>query len=334
VDASPAASSPLRFFTNILGDPSAESRAHPDPTRDVWEISIWDPNPICLQLFCLFSPGHVLVYLLFLPTLPLDPRPSVTIFTTLLLQLLLSSQLWLLQSSFSQQEKDTAIIQKEVMREYDTKFVHPRLNPLMRDVGTQYADSETSMDEKVDTYTPTVILKRGFRTNPNPNYAKHVDPENSTHISRQLFSPAPSFIATNYASRESTPLTGITPRPPIRQPQFRQSMANISSPSTGDGGSLGVFSHANSPLKKATSMYDMHAGAPRNSFSMAAQEIRADRERSKSPAKRQSEVPRPSSRHDLLPFSGSDERRTSAPGAGVRQRSGLHDSYNRGPSRF
>jgi hypothetical protein len=340
VDASPAASSPLRFLTNILGDPSAESRAHPDPTRDVWEISIWDPYPICLQLFCLFSPGHVLVYWLFLPTAPLDPRPSVTIFTTLLLEALLSSQLYILQSAFSQQEKDTAIIQREVMREYDTKFVHPRLNPLVRDVGTQYTDSGSG-DEKVDTYTPTVVLKRGFRTNPNPNYAKHVDPENSTKISRQLFSPAPSFIATNYASRESTPLTGITPRPPLRQPQFRQSMATVASPSTGDGGSLGVFSHANSPLKKATSMYDMHAGAPRNSFAMAAQEIRADRERSRSPTKRHSEAPRPSSRHESMPlsglagFSGSDDRRTSVPGAGMRQRPGLHDNpYNRGPSRF
>lgn len=336
VDASPAASSPLRFLSNILGDPSAESRAHPDPTRDVWEVSIWDPVPICLQLFCLFSPGHVLIYWVFLPTIPLDPRPSVTIFTTLLLEALMSLQLYFLQSSFSQQEKDTAIIQKEVMREYDTKFVHPRLNPLVRDVGTQYADSASGEDEKVDTYTPTVVLKRGFRTNPNPNYAKHIDPENATKISRQLFSPAPSFIAANYASRESTPLTGITPRPPIRQPQFRQSTANISSPSTGDGGSLGIYSHANSPLKKATSMYDMQAGPPRNSFAMAAEEIRAERERSRSPAKRQSEMSRPSSRHESLSLAGLDDgRRTSAPGAGMRQRPGIYDSpYKRGPSRF
>ncbi|RQM07923.1 hypothetical protein DH86_00000801, partial [Scytalidium sp. 3C] len=33
VDSSPVSSSPLRFLSGILGDTSAESRAHPDPTR-------------------------------------------------------------------------------------------------------------------------------------------------------------------------------------------------------------------------------------------------------------------------------------------------------------
>lgn len=337
VDGSPAASSPLRFFTSILGDSSAESRAHPDATRDVWEVSIWDPVPICLQMFCLFSPGHVLVYWLFLPTVPLDPRPSVTIFTTLVLQALLSSQLYFLQFSFSTQEKDTAIIQREVMREYDTKFVHPRLNPLVRDVSTQYTDSSTEPEEFVDTYTPTVILKRGFRTNPNPNYAKHVDPDNTTKISRQLFSPGPSFIGASYESREGTPVSGMTPRQPLRQPQFRQSMASnvVASPKPGDGGSLGVFTHVKSPLKKATSMYDMQGPPPRNSFAMAAQEIREERERSRSPAKRQSEANlRPSSHGGLL-NSGVDDRRISAPGAGLKHRpNGLDSPYRRGPSRF
>jgi hypothetical protein len=158
VDSSPVASSPLRFLTSILGDTSAESRAHADPTRDVWELAVWDPLPICLRLFCFFSPGHVLVYWLFLPTLTSDPRPSVTVFTTIILEILLSSQLFLLQSAFSQQEKDSAIIHKEVMNEYDIKYVHPRLNPLVRDVSTQFAgpDCEGRSDEcDVETYTPT-----------------------------------------------------------------------------------------------------------------------------------------------------------------------------------
>jgi hypothetical protein len=131
------------------------------------------------------------------------------------LQILLSSQLFLLQSSFSQQEKDSAIIHKEVMSEYDIKYVHPRLNPLVRDVGTQYTgpNSEIRNEEEgdVDTYTPTVILKRGFRTNPNPNYAKHVDPDNTSGISRRSFSPTPtSFTPAAYNSREPThvPLSG------------------------------------------------------------------------------------------------------------------------------
>lgn len=333
VDSSPV-SSPLRFLSNILGDTSAESRAHPDATRDVWELAVWDPVPLGLQLFCWFSPGHVLVYLLFLPTLASDPRPSVTVFTALLLEGLMSSQLILLQSSFSQQEKDSAIIHKEVMSEYDTKFVHPRLNPLVRDVGTQFEENAKE-DENVDTYVPTVVLKRGFRTNPNPNYAKFIDPENKTKLSRQSFSPAPSFISANY-SRDTTPISGVTPRPPIRQPQFRPSTSGAVTKSTGTGdeGSLGIYSHANSPLKKAVSMHDMQ-GTPRNSLGMAAREVRADRERSRSPAKRQSEAPRPTFRYEGVPISDVDDRRTSAPGGGIRQRPGALDSpYRRGPSYY
>ncbi|KAK2626403.1 hypothetical protein QTJ16_004665 [Diplocarpon rosae] len=345
VDSSPVSSSPLRLLTSILGDTSAESRAHPDATRDVWEIATWDPIPICLRLFCFFSPGHVFVYWLFLPTVAADPRPSVTVFTTILLQMLLSSQLFVLQVYFSQQEKDTSIIQKEVMSEYNIKYVHPRLNPLVRDVATQYSDAGTGTeyggDGDVDIYTPSVILKRGFRTNPNPNYAKHVDPDNSTVISRQS-SPAPFYTPSAFNSCESTPLTGTTPRPPIRQPQFRKSMGGAvvhsTTPSTGDGGSLGVYSHVNSPLKKATSMYNIQTrDSPRNSFDMATREIREGRERSKSPEKRQSEAHR-SLLQGRAPFPDViDDRRTSAPSTGLNRRPGpsaFDSPYRRGPSRF
>ena len=85
---------------------------------------------------------------------------------------------------------------------------------------------------------------------------------------------------------EPTPFTGVTPLTAIRQPKFRQSTSGAVSTATntGDGGSLGVFSHANSPLKKATSMYDIQNGGremPRNSFAMARREIQEQRERSK-----------------------------------------------------
>lgn len=337
VESSPVSSSPLRFLKNILGDTSAESRSHPDPTRDVWELAVWDPIPVCLQLFCFFSPGHVLVYWLFLPTLPSDPRPSITVFKTIVLQLLMSSQLYLLQSYFSQQEKDSAIIHKEVMSEYDIKYVHPRLNPLVRDVGTQFSGHEEEKDDQVDTYNPTTILKRGFRTNPNPNYAKHVDPDNVSGISSRNLSPAPAYTPSAYNSREATPFTGVTPRTAIRQPQFRQSSSAASSTSTsnGDGGSLGIYSHANSPLKKATSMFDIQGGGrrdmPRNSFDMAGREIREERERSRSPVKRQSDVHRPIFPKGRLPFlEAEDGRRTSAPTAfSLKSRPGISDSPKR-----
>ena len=280
----------------MINSSAAESRAHPDPNMDVWELAVWDPLPICVRWFCLFSPGHVLVYWLFLPTTASDPRPSTTILTAVLLGGLLTVQLLMLQRSFSQQNKDTAIIHKEVLNEYDTKFVHPRTNPPVRDVGIQHdADEDVDVDEDGDidrsatrrtkqsplrfvhTYAPTTIVHRAFQINPNPNYAKHYDPDGvvgnkSENIHRRLHHPsrhrASALLRTpnDNANDLSSPLR----RPVMRQPQFRSSHTSSGSTTTtttnsmaaagrpsnvghisGDGGSLGVYSHANSPLKKS-----------------------------------------------------------------------------------
>jgi hypothetical protein len=293
VDSSPLSSSPLRFLSSMLATDSAESRTHPDATRDVWELAVWDPTPLSLRMFCLFSPGHVLVYWLFLPTAVQDPRPSTTVVTTIVLAGLLSAQLMMLQKNFSQQSKDTSVIHKEVLNEYDTKYVHPRTQPHMRDVGTQYTSSGTSMhglprheadENSVDTYSPMIILQRSFQTRPNPNYIKHVDPEG---YARRATSP-PRSASTSMAPPLRTPAhlrdasSPIRPRTAIRQPQFK--------PSTSDGGSLGVYSHANSPLRKATS----------TNFPDAHRQ----RERSLSPAKRE----------------GSPLKRSSVPGGPNRTR--------------
>lgn len=300
VDSSPVSSSPLRLLSDIIGSDTAESRAHPDKTRDVWEISVWDPLPLSMQLFCLFSPGHVLVYMLFLPLAPLDPRPSVTVFNCLLLQVMLSAQLLLLHTRYSQQNKDTAVIQKEVMHEYDSKYVHPRLHPVVREVGTQFSMSEEGLErEEVELGTPSTLIRRGFHTNPNPNYAKHFDPDhNSTPVPRNLMSPSLFTPATK--PRYSDSFTSSTQK--LRSPGPRQSLppsatstfsTGVSVPTpapapvptnagTNFGGSLGVYTHANSPLKKATSMGDMKSpgvSSPRNSREMAALEQRAAAER-------------------------------------------------------
>ncbi|KAJ5175978.1 uncharacterized protein N7482_001855 [Penicillium canariense] len=259
VDSSPMIASPLRYLANAMSSESAESRAHPDAQRDVWELAIWDPLPISVRLFCLFSPGHVLVYMLFLPTQLSDPRPSVTIVTTVFLTILLSIQMSFISTFYTQQAKDSTLVHKEVMKEYDTKYVHPRTQPLMRDVGTQFSEesnvsSPSDAHNKVETYTPTFIINRGFKTSPNPNYVSHVDPEgisprrplNSTTTSTSIFQTQPS-LHTPIMSRDASPMV----RPvhsTMRQPQFRPA-----STTTGDGGSLGVYSHANSPLRKSAS---------------------------------------------------------------------------------
>lgn len=261
VDSSPVSSSPLRFLSNILGTDTAQSRAHPDPSRDVWEVAVWDPLPVSLRLFCYFSPGHVLIYWLFLPTTSSDPRPSVTVATAMFLAFLLSLQLSFLQSSYSTQIKDTAFISKEVLHEYDTKYVRPRTQPLYRDVGTQFSEQASysaARDEqynKVEVFTPMVMINRGFKTHPNPNYSQYTDPDGvvaSKELRQRMTTP-------NFRSPAPTGQSTVRPLNAIRQPNFRPMTSGS------DGGSLGVYSHAASPLRKSASTTfsrDRVAGSP------------------------------------------------------------------------
>ncbi|KAL9106275.1 MAG: hypothetical protein Q9227_008674 [Pyrenula ochraceoflavens] len=263
VDADNVSSSPLRFLSTILGAETAESRAHPDQTQDVWEVAVWDPLPICLRLFCYFSPGHVMIYWLSLPTSPNDPRPSTTIATAVVAGILLSVQLSALHVHFSQQSKDTALIHKEVMNEYDTKYVHPRTQHLYRDVGTQFsteAQHSVTRDEKynkVDTFSPMFIINRGFQANPNPAYTKHTtrDPQAQQQALSRRLSATPNLQPSAQDQSFQTPQhlrdfsSPMRPNTAIRQPQFRSSVG----PGAGDGGSLGVYTHAQSPLRKTQS---------------------------------------------------------------------------------
>ncbi|KAK5138110.1 hypothetical protein LTR08_004805 [Meristemomyces frigidus] len=264
VDSSPMASSPLRYLQNLISSTTAAARAYPDAERDVWEVSMWDPKPINLAIFTLFSPGHLLLYFSLLPPASLDPRPSVTVLTAIAFGVLLSVQLSLLKVSFSQQAKDSALVHGEVMNEYDTKFVRPSLNRPVRDVGIQTRESAMTprgtMTREVDIYTPTTIINRGFRTNPNSNYANQYDPNHLASSEEGTGRRTSSFPVTRTTSTPSlvTPTAGYT--------NGYTSMADFSSPLKphherlrerspvkGDGGSMGVYSHAASPLRKAVS---------------------------------------------------------------------------------
>lgn len=277
VDSSPMSSSPLRFLSAMLVRETAESRSHPDSSRDVWELAVWDPTPLSLKMFCYLSPGHVLVYWLFLPAALEDPRPNVAVFTTMVLTALLSVQLNIFQSFFTQQMKDTSVIHKEVLNEYDIKYVHPRTKPITRDVGTQFSGSQKPRRdlprqnedvESVDTYTPAVVVNRGFHTRPNPIYVKHVDPEGLTQRatpSRNISTGTAPLIQTPAHQRDtSSPLRSSTA---LRHGQF----VGVRS---GDGGNLGIYSHAQSPLRKAAS----------TNFAESQRQL----ERSSSPVKRES----------------------------------------------
>lgn len=242
VDSSPS-NSPLRVISNLI-EPlldRPDARAHPSSARDVWEVAVWDPTPLSLRVFALFSPAHVIVYFLSFPIAsspsyhnpvtgypaPPSTNPYATIFTVLVTQLLLSTQLIYISNAFRQQGKDAAYIQKEVMHEYDTKFVAPRLNVLKRDVGMQTYNVETGTQASVDCYTPT-FSRQGFKTAPNPNYVELTMQGQMSPFKRNPVTPSQSTYSTPVQAR------------PLRQPVFGTGNARraaSSGTSTRDSGS-------------------------------------------------------------------------------------------------
>jgi len=272
----------------MIASTTAESRVHPDAARDVWEISLWDPTPFCLRLFCLFSPGHIMVYWRFLPLAPLDPRPSVTVVTAMFLATLISAQLFVLQKFFSQQAKDSSLIHREVQNEYDIKYVHPMVNRPVRDVGTQMlSGGNYSCDRsEVMTYTPTTYVNRGFRTNPNPTYAPHYDPDGiakpkiQSHLTSHSVA-SPIFRTPNI----NRPIDFNTPTRPSTIAPGRQTQYRSTSTAAGDGGTFGIYNHAHSPLKKAASGM---MNSPRASVGLEGTRERSAFRRESSPLKRSS----------------------------------------------
>jgi hypothetical protein len=202
----------------------AASRAHPDETRDVWEVGVWDPSPLSLHLFAIFSPVHVAIYFLSLPVAsgPVHGSPilgyessgtnsAAVYFTVILTQILLSVQIICLKSWFVQQAADFRIISKEVMHEYDQKYVHPRLNVIKRDVAVQCSMgvSTATSTSDVQVYTPN-FNRSGFRTFANPNYAELTK--------QQPPVASPSTQLGGY--RVGTPATPFPVPPVVRRPQF------------------------------------------------------------------------------------------------------------------
>ncbi|KAL7921635.1 hypothetical protein ACQKWADRAFT_321234 [Trichoderma austrokoningii] len=276
VQSSPVTSaSPLRYLADKLAPGSAESRSHPDKKRDVWELAVWDPLPISLRLVCLFSPGHVLAHVLTFPLAPLDPQPSVTVFNAVVMQMVLSGQMLFLSSRFVQQAKDTALIQKEVMNEYNTKFVHPRLNPVVRDVGTQVAAGHSPKGRGfVQVGTPTTLIRKSYVTR-STSQAGHDNTLSSGH--RQM-------VHTNTPRHaEAVSANGEQPRPTFKQYMMAdQATGTAPSPmplsatsanTANYGGNMGIYSHNKSPLKKVMDRSTFSEPAsPRNSREMAALE--------------------------------------------------------------
>ncbi|TGZ84432.1 hypothetical protein EX30DRAFT_338956 [Ascodesmis nigricans] len=251
VDSSPSDfNSPVAIFKSmketLTNDPA--SRAHPDEARDVWEVSVWDPTPLSLALLAYLSPVHIAVYFLSFPITPTytytasGVSSSSTILTVLATQILLTIMLRWLQTAFTQQAKDLRIIHREVLHEYDTKFVQPRVNIRKRDVAIQCTESSDFRGPGVEAFTPA-LDRQGFRIAPNPNYAPLTWESGSMGPSDRI-PPDSVRRSSDYGfgawgtggGRSSTARSSIADEKPLmkrmRQPQFKPAPTTTASSDT------------------------------------------------------------------------------------------------------
>jgi len=99
----------------------------------IQQLEVWNPGEIETQLLIVYSPAHFLAWRIF---------SAANWFSSLISLGVISLQLHVLITAYEGLIKDRAILSAEVMHEYDTKFVNPRLHGLKRDIGTMTNEAE------------------------------------------------------------------------------------------------------------------------------------------------------------------------------------------------
>ncbi|KAF9110747.1 hypothetical protein BGX27_005922 [Mortierella sp. AM989] len=114
--------------------------------RHVWEMSVWDPSILSRNLFCWYSPAQVLI---------MAGMNSENLHIFLPLSIIVGLQVHFLISVYQSYVKDKQILFGEVNREYNAKFVYPRIfvrkfdkqvstEPDLADSSLQISDGEDS----------------------------------------------------------------------------------------------------------------------------------------------------------------------------------------------
>ena len=117
-----------------------------------------------------------------------------------------------------------------------------------------------------------MCIRDRFKTNPNTNYARQYDPDNLSarpSESRRTSAFGPDLSTPNletptngYVNAQtqsySRPSTGVADFSSPLKPHHERLRER--SPMKGDGGNMGIYSHAASPLRKAVSTNQLRAG--------------------------------------------------------------------------
>ncbi|GJJ73301.1 hypothetical protein EMPS_05659 [Entomortierella parvispora] len=101
------------FIPSFLVGPKPEQR-----NLQVWEMALWNPSILSRNIFCWFSPAQVLI-------LTVMDADSFYVFAPL--SIAVAAQVHFVVSVYQAHIKDKQILFEEVYREYNNKFVHPRI---------------------------------------------------------------------------------------------------------------------------------------------------------------------------------------------------------------
>jgi hypothetical protein len=101
--------------------------------NQVQQLNIWTPGDLNLHIFALYSPPIALLW---------HMMTSSNWWPLLIALGCLVTQTQFLISTYSTLVKDRSVISAEVLHEYDTKFVYPRVFAPKRDMGTSTNEAE------------------------------------------------------------------------------------------------------------------------------------------------------------------------------------------------
>jgi Protein of unknown function (DUF2418) len=177
------------FFSTLTAfqpfRPSTPTLSEDGSKAQVWQLSIWDPSTFSLNTFWYtrrntfnsswFSPLHLLIIEYLSQT---SLFAAICILTLNTIQVLpipdLLTQLSLLISFATTQQKDKTTLYTQVLSEYDTKFIEPRISVKKRDIGTSTPTFNTpestplqgdtgTVEARTPTYGATGASLEGFR---------------------------------------------------------------------------------------------------------------------------------------------------------------------------
>ncbi|KAI9466215.1 hypothetical protein BJY52DRAFT_1143177 [Lactarius psammicola] len=120
-----------RFLLGISPASSPGSSVYGGPR--VQELEVWTPSEGELMLFCIYSPIHVFLWMLW--------NTGNWIMMAAVMAAV-SFQVRVLTTTYEALLKDRAIIAAEVLHEYDEKFVSPRIHPVRRDACVMTNEAE------------------------------------------------------------------------------------------------------------------------------------------------------------------------------------------------